>query len=96
MESSDNERIKALYGDYCFWSWLRYWHLDSTDYITSVSIDKPYYDYDYEYVKPRQEFHEQSKERDERIMRKFGFGRAGQDSRRESIQNIIRKETATK
>lgn len=45
--STDNEKIKVIYGNYCFWSWLRYWHLDSADFITLLLMDKGYYDYDY-------------------------------------------------
>lgn len=45
--SSDNEKIKHIYGNYNLWSWLRYWHIDSADYTTLLLIDKAYYDYDY-------------------------------------------------
>ena len=45
--SSDNEKIKAIYGNYGFWSWLRYWYLDSADFVTLMLLDKGYYDYDY-------------------------------------------------
>ena len=33
QSSTDNEKIKAIYGNYGFWSWLRYWHLDSADFL---------------------------------------------------------------
>lgn len=33
------------------WSWLRYWYLDSADFIALMLFDKGYYDYDYEPVK---------------------------------------------
>lgn len=46
--TAHNEKIKAIYGNYCFWSWLRYWYLDSADLITLMLMDKGYYDYDYE------------------------------------------------
>ena len=53
QSSTDNEKIKAIYGNYCFWSWLRYWHLDSADYVLMMLMDKGYYDYDYEVVKEK-------------------------------------------
>lgn len=51
--STDNEKIKAIYGNFGFWSWLRYWHLDSADYVLMMLMDKGYYDYDYEAVKEK-------------------------------------------
>lgn len=45
--SADNEKIKAIYGNYGFWAWLRYWYLDSADFITLMLVDKGYYDYDF-------------------------------------------------
>ena len=53
QSSTDNEKIKAIYGNYGFWSWLRYWHLDSADYVLMMLMDKGYYDYDYEAVKEK-------------------------------------------
>lgn len=47
-EATDNEKIKAIYGNYGFWSWLRYWWLDTENYVTFMLMDKGYYDYDYE------------------------------------------------
>ena len=47
-ESTHNEKIKGIYGNYNFWSWFRYWYLDSASYIQMMLIDKGYYDYDYE------------------------------------------------
>lgn len=47
MQGSDNDKIKHIYGNYNFWSWLRYWYLDSANYITLLLLDKGYYDYDY-------------------------------------------------
>lgn len=49
----DNEKIKAIYGNYCLWAWLRYWFIDSADYITLLLIDKSYYDYDYQEPKQK-------------------------------------------
>lgn len=48
LASVHNERIKAIYGNYCFWSWLRYWFIDSKDYLEMIMLDKGYYDYDFE------------------------------------------------
>ena len=50
--SNDNERLKAIYGNYNLWSWLRYWIIDSENKVTMLLMDKSYYDYDYE--KPSQ------------------------------------------
>ena len=54
-EAADNELIKATYGNYGFWSWLRYWFLDTENYITFMLLDKGYYDYDYEKPSERTE-----------------------------------------
>lgn len=37
-----------MYGEYNFWSWFRYWYLDSCNLVTMIQIDKGYFDYDYE------------------------------------------------
>lgn len=47
-EATDNEKIKAVYGNYNLWSWLRYWWIDTENWITFMLMDKSYYDYDYE------------------------------------------------
>lgn len=47
MSSSHNERIKYIYGNYNFWSWIRYWYLDTANQVTLILMDKGYYDYDY-------------------------------------------------
>ncbi|MCM1225268.1 MAG: hypothetical protein NC548_63545, partial [Lachnospiraceae bacterium] len=59
---SDNEKIKVLYGNYGFWSWLRYWFIDSADFITLMLIDKGYYDYDYQEPKIKQKLTAEDKE----------------------------------
>lgn len=41
----------AIYGSYGLWPWLRYWFLDSENYVAFMLLDKGYYDYDYEAVK---------------------------------------------
>lgn len=48
--SGHNERIKYVYGNYNFWSWLRYWYLDSCNLVSMIMVDKGYFDYDYERV----------------------------------------------
>ena len=52
-EATDNEKIKAIYGNYGFWSWLRYWWLDTENYTSFMLMDKGFYDYDYSEPKPR-------------------------------------------
>jgi hypothetical protein len=42
-----------LYGNYGFWAWLRYWYLDSADFISLMLVDKGYYDYDFTEPKRR-------------------------------------------
>ncbi len=32
--------IKEIYGDYCFWSWLRFWYLDSVSKQSVILMDK--------------------------------------------------------
>lgn len=32
--------IKEIYGNYCFWSWLRYWYLDSVEKQSVILLDK--------------------------------------------------------
>ena len=54
-EATDNEKIKAVYGNYGFWAWLRYWFLDTENYVTFMLLDKGYYDYDYEKPSERTE-----------------------------------------
>ena len=94
-EATDNEKIKAIYGNYCFWSWLRYWHLDSADYITLLLMDKGYYDYDYEAVKeiPKQKTYEETVKSDEEIrdiLGRFGWGK--QKLSPEELQAEVMKE----
>lgn len=47
--------MKAIYGNNGFWSWLRYWFLDTENYVTFMLLDKDYYDYDYEKPNDRTE-----------------------------------------
>jgi hypothetical protein len=77
-EATDNEKIKAIYGNYNLWSWLRYWYLDTENYVTFMLLDKGYYDYDYEAVKEtvrRNETQEQKDKRTQKMMDRFGFGK---------------------
>ena len=48
--SSHNERINYVYGNYNFWSWFRYWYVDSCNLVTMILMDKGYFDYDFESV----------------------------------------------
>lgn len=77
--STDNEKIKALYGNYGFWSWLRYWYLDSADFVTLMLMDKGYYDYDYQEPKQtiKRKTYEESVRSDAEIqemLSRFGWG----------------------
>lgn len=70
--------MKAIYGNNGFWSWLRYWFLDTENYVTFMLMDKGYYDYDYEAVKEtirREETQEQKEKRTQGMMDRFGFGK---------------------
>jgi hypothetical protein len=40
-----------VYGNYCWWSWFRYFYLDSCNLVTMMLVDKGYYDYDFEKTK---------------------------------------------
>ncbi|MDE6649313.1 MAG: hypothetical protein K2K45_05235 [Muribaculaceae bacterium] len=72
--SSDNERIKGLYGNYNLWSWLRYWHLDSADYVNILLIDKGYYDYDFtEPPKPKPKLKKKTTREVSSMLARFGF-----------------------
>ena len=35
-----------MYGNYNFWSWFRYWYVDSCNLVTMILLDKGYFDYD--------------------------------------------------
>lgn len=81
--STDNEKIKAIYGNYGFWSWLRYWYLDSVEWLTLAIMDKGYYDYDYQYVEPKDEkkvrLVEDTAKSDEQVqsaLARFGWGKS--------------------
>lgn len=70
-------KIKAIYGNYGFWSWLRYWHLDSADFV--MLMDKGYYDYDYnaDYSKRREKLRQlrpKSNAELQETLTRMGFG----------------------
>ena len=78
MFSEHNERIKGAYGNYCFWSWLRYWYIDSANQVSMILIDKGYYDYDFEKIekpKPPDDWIDTVKSDEEvnGLMAMFGF-----------------------
>ena len=76
--SETAERIKALYGNNSFWSWLRYWYLDNADKTLLMLIDKGYYDYDYAEVekKEQEEIHPpREKAATQDIFARFGWGK---------------------
>lgn len=73
-----NEKIKALYGNYCLWSWMRYWFLESAEAITLMLIDKGYYDYDYERPGKDWETYKNLAKTDDELkerLGKMGFGK---------------------
>lgn len=78
--SSDNEKIKALYGNYGFWAWLRYWYLDSADFITMMLLDKGYYDYDFSEPKEKHNVpkHNRTHEQTQDLFSRMGFGKVKQ------------------
>lgn len=98
MYSEHNERIKYVYGNYCWWSWFRYWYLDSCNLVTMLLIDKGYFDYDFEkfgileHGKDWAETVRSDEEMDE-IMKGFGFGRRTKKPETlEEIQSHILKQ----
>lgn len=92
-EATDNEKIKAIYGNFGLWSWLRYWFLDTENYTTFMLLDKGYYDYDYEAVNAsshirRNETQEQKDNRTQRMMDRFGFGKVKSVKKQPSPEEI--------
>ena len=64
-----------MYGNYNFWSWLRYWYLDSCNMVAMILIDKGYYDYDFEKAPEKKAPHKQrTPEELMEILVGFGFG----------------------
>ena len=92
-EATDNEKIKAIYGNFGLWSWFRYWFLDTENYTTFMLLDKGYYDYDYEAVNEsshirRNETQEQKDNRTQRMMDRFGFGKVKSVKKQPSPEEI--------
>lgn len=75
IESSSNEKIKCIYGNYGFWSWLRYWYLDTENYLTLILADKEYFDYDYKEPEEKHEvvIKEKSDKEVSAMLARFGF-----------------------
>lgn len=92
--SSDNEKIKACYGNYNFWSWLRYWFLDTENQVQLMLIDKGYYDYDYSEPSEDYKFIKQAAKTDDELMSKLsklGFGKAKKPNTAEELQRAVMK-----
>ena len=76
--------------------------MDNPYEISMILLDKSYYDYDYEIVKQKAERHEQSEERTQRMMDRFGFGKVKsmkdvlQSDKASVLQEIILKEEQSK
>lgn len=76
--------------------------MDNPYEISMILLDKSYYDYDYEIVKQKTERHEQSEERTQRMMDRFGFGKVKsmkdvlQSDKASALQEIILKEEQSK
>lgn len=72
--------------------------MDSPYEISMILLDKSYYDYDYELTKVKAKRHEQSHERTQRMMDKFGFGKVKSlkdallSDKASALQEIILKE----
>lgn len=59
-------------------------------------MDKGYYDYDYKAVKEKPARHEQSEERTQRMMDRFGFGKVKNLKKKltpEELQREVMEET---
>ena len=88
--SEHNEKIKHIYGNYNFWSWLRYWYIDSANYVTLLLLDKGYYDYDFEKAKAPEKPWEETRRSDEEvrnILVGFGFNHLA-EKKPESLEDI--------
>lgn len=85
-----------MYGEYNFWSWFRYWYLDSCNLVTMLQIDKGYFDYDYEKTEkpePIVNWEDTIKDDDEvnDLLSIFGLG-GKKDDDDEYLQNYILEE----
>lgn len=95
--SGDNERIKAVYGDYNLWSWLKYWYIDSANLVNMLLVDKGYYDYDHEKVERPVLVSETKKSKAEvnDILRKFGLP-VNEAEAEADLQDFVIKEEQSK
>ena len=96
MVSEHNERIKYVYGNYCFWAWFRYWYIDSCNLVTLLLADKGYFDYDYEkfgILEDGKDWAEtvRSHEEVEAIASSFGFGTKKPRTTEEIQAHIIKQ-----
>jgi hypothetical protein len=91
--STHNERIKGVYGNYNFWSWFRYWYLDSANFVQMMLIDKGYYDYDYEKEEKLILVSNTRKTKEEinQILRNFGLP-VQDDTEDDKLQSFIIEE----
>ena len=103
-ESTVNEKIEAIYGNYCLWSWFRYMFIDSVEYTAMLLMDKGYYDYDYEQPKPkpaRALTYDESAMSDsemESVLARFGWGNGTVKPDKptpEQVQQILINEKTT-
>lgn len=95
--SEHNERIKHAYGNYNFWSWLRYWYIDSVNLVTLTLLDRSYYDYDFEKVEKQVRWEDTVKTDEEvaDMLAMFGMGPKAQqkpETLDDIQQYIIREE----
>ena len=77
-----------MYGSYNFWSWFRYWYLDTANQVAMMLIDKPFYDYDYEPIKTKTRLLYEDTVLDESktrsVLAMFGIG----TSQKESLEEL--------
>lgn len=95
QSATHNQKINLVYGNYGFWSWLRYWHIDSVEWITLMLIDKEYYDCDYTYTEPKEEhvINIKTEEEQQKMFSKFGFGKVRKiESDAEVLQESLIRE----
>lgn len=94
--STHNEKIKSVYGNFGFWSWLRYWYIDSANLVNMILMDKGFYDYDYEKTAPQaKDWVDTIKSQEEvkSMLAGFGFGQfAKKEETAEELQSLIIKE----
>lgn len=92
--SAHNEKIKNIYGNFNFWSWFRYWYVDSVNFVTMMLLDKGYYDYDAEKVESKVRWEDTVKSDEEvaNLLSMFGMGpKAQKPKNEEEVQNYLLK-----